>query len=229
MNNIIIAVPAIIGTILIYIFSIKIHKRYNYPFTLPILIATCLIILILLLTNVPYDTYMSGGNWISELLGPAVVALAYPLYKERMVLKNLLIPILSGTLVGSLFGVVTGVLLTKGFGFDAEIIYTISSKSVTTPVSMAITESLGGIVPLAAVFVMIAGISGGVLSKYVFTFIGIHHHLSKGIALGSSSHAIGTATALESSDLEGSISSIAMIISAMAVSVMTPWLLTILI
>ncbi|MFD1852045.1 LrgB family protein [Oceanobacillus bengalensis] len=228
MINILIGIISIIGTLLIYVLSIRLHKKFNYPFTLPILVATIILVIVLLTFDISYNTYMLGGDWVSELLGPAVVALAYPLYKERFLLKKLIMPIVCGTIAGGFVGVSTGVLLTKWAGFDSEIIFTISSKSVTTPVSMAITESLGGITPLAAVFVMIAGISGSVLSTYLFKYTGLKHYLGKGIALGSASHAIGTATALESSELEGSISSIAMILSAMLISIIAPGLVSIL-
>ncbi len=218
----------VLGTILIYKLSSIIHTKFHFPFTLPIFISTLIIIILLVALDIPYETYMVGGDWISELLGPAVVALAYPLYKERQLLKKLVMPILIGTSFGAVVGITTGVILAKWAGFEHEILYTISSKSVTTPVSMAITDSLGGITPLAAVFVMIAGISGAVLSSYIFKYTKIHHYLGRGIGLGSASHAIGTATALENSEVEGSISSIAMIISAMVVSIITPWVISIL-
>nr|WP_085994555.1 LrgB family protein [Oceanobacillus senegalensis] len=228
MINFFIEVIIIIATLLIYIGTVKVHKKMDNPFTLPILISTVVIILLLSLFRISYETYMTGGGWISELLGPAVVALAYPLYKERHLLKKLVIPIISGTLIGAFVGVTSGILLAKWAGFESEVIYTISSKSVTTPVSMAITESVGGITSLAAVFVMIAGIFGGVLSEYIFRLSKINHYVGKGIGLGSASHAIGTATALENSDIEGSISSIAMIISAVVVSIITPILINLL-
>lgn len=229
MINIVIGIVSLIGTLLIYQLSMKIHQKWDNPFTLPILLSTVLIIIILTIFQIPYKTYMLGGEWINQLLGPAVVALAYPLYKERQLLKKLITPIVCGTSVGAVTGISTGILLTKWSGFDKEIIYTISSKSVTTPVSMEITESIGGIVPLAAVFVMIAGIGGSMLSSSVFNLLKMDHYMGRGIALGSASHAIGTARALEYGDIEGSISSIAMILSAMIVSVITPWLVMVLI
>ena len=227
MMNVAISIVSLFGTLLIYHFSVKTHKKWDNPFTLPILLSTVIIIVFLTLFEIPYETYMLGGEWINQLLGPAVVALAYPLYKERLLLKKLIVPIVCGTTLGAVTGISTGILLTKWAGFDKEIISTISSKSVTTPVSMAITESIGGIVPLAAVFVMIAGIGGSMLSSAIFKFFKLDHYMGKGIALGSASHAIGTARALEYGDIEGSISSIAMILSAMIVSVITPWLIII--
>jgi len=228
MIHLLIGITAIIGTVITYYAALKIHHKYHYPFTLPMLIATIIIVLILLIIPISYETYMIGGEWINKLLGPAVVALAYPLYMERKLLKKMVVPILVGTCIGALVGISTGVLLAKWAGFGEEILLTISSKSVTTPISMAITESLDGITSLAAIFVMIAGVGGAVLHSYVYKYTKIHHYLGKGIGLGSASHGIGTAAALENSQLEGSISSIAMSISAVVVSVITPWMMNLL-
>jgi predicted murein hydrolase (TIGR00659 family) len=222
MTNLFIGSIAIIGTVIIYILSAKVHDRFSKPFTLPVLISTICIVIMLLIFDIPYTAYMTGGRWINEFLGPAVVALAYPLYLQRHTIKKLLIPILSGIIAGAVIGVLSGVLLAKWTGFSDEIIATVSTKSVTTPVSMAITESVGGIRPLAAILVMIAGISGAALNELLFKLFNIQHYIAKGIALGSASHAIGTATSMEKSLIQGSISSIAMVISAITVSIITP-------
>ncbi|RDW22455.1 hypothetical protein CWR48_01745 [Oceanobacillus arenosus] len=228
MTNLYIGLIAIIGTIIIYILSAKLHDRFAKPFTIPMLISTICIVIILLILNIPYATYMTGGRWVNEFLGPAVVSLAYPLYMQRHTIKKLFIPILSGIIAGAVIGVLSGVLLTKWTGFSDEIIATISTKSVTTPVSMAITKSIGGIRPLAAILVMIAGISGAVLNELIFKLFHIDHYIAKGIALGSASHAIGTATSMEKSLIQGSVSSIAMVISAITVSIITPGIIAVL-
>ncbi|MEW9675557.1 LrgB family protein [Lentibacillus sp. L22] len=225
MINLFIGVAAIIGTLLIYLFSIKVHQRINFSFTAPVIIATFLIIVGLLVFKIPYETYMVGGDWINKLLGPAVVALAYPLYQQRDTLRQLIIPILGGTLTGAVVGVSTGILLAKWAGFDKLIIYSLGPKSVTTPVAMAIADSTGGITPLAAVFVMIAGIGGVMISSFILKFFRVNHYLGKGVGLGCASHAMGTASAMESNPLEGSISTVAMVVSAVVVSIITPGLI----
>ncbi|RDW17405.1 LrgB family protein [Oceanobacillus chungangensis] len=229
MTNLYIGSIAIIGTVILYILSAKIHDRFAKPYTIPVLTSTVCIVIILLISDIPYAAYMTGGRWINEFLGPAVVALAYPLYMQRHTIIKLLIPILSGIIAGAVIGVLSGVFLAKWTGFSDEIIATISTKSVTTPVSMAITESIGGIRPLAAILVIIAGISGAVLNDLLFKLFKIHHYIAKGIALGSASHAIGTATSMEKSLIQGSVSSIAMVISAITVSIITPGIITFLV
>lgn len=228
MIDSLIAIAAITGTVGIYAAAVYIYKKFNSPFTIPIIIATVIIIAILLAFQIPYDTYMRGGEWINHMLGPAVVALAYPMYQRRGILKKMLVPILCGTMLGAAVGVSTGILLAKWSGFDQLIIHSLAPKSVTTPVAMAITDTLGGATPLAAVFVMIAGIGGVLISSTVMKYFRIHHPIGRGVGMGSASHAIGTATIMEHDQLAGSVSTIAMVVSAVVVSVITPGLVAVL-
>lgn len=215
---------AFVGTLVIYAFARGLHMKAARTFTLPVITSTFTILVILLAFRVPYDTYMIGGGWINELLGPAVVALAYPLYKQRDTLKQVAVPVICGTMVGAVVGISSGILMAKWAGFDQLIIYSLAPKSVTTPVAMAVSESLGGVTTLAAVFVMIAGIGGVLMSPFIFKYGRIDHYLGRGVGIGSASHGIGTSKALENSLLEGSISTIAMVVSAVAVSSLTPGL-----
>lgn len=226
--TILIGCMALLGTLVVYDLARRLYNRVGSPFLLPLAVSMVVIIFILLIGNISYETYMIGGEWINLLLGPAVVALAYPLYQQRETLRKLTIPIVVGTLFGAVIGVSTGILLAKWAHIDEAILYAVIPKSVTTPVSMAITESLGGATPLAAVFVMIAGIGGVLLSPLIFKYTGINHYVGRGVATGCGSHAIGTATIMKTNELEGSISTIAMVISAVVVSIITPGLIMLL-
>lgn len=217
-----IAFFAIVGTVFSYIIGRNVYNRFRTPLLLPISVATVLIIVVLLIGNITYEAYMVGAQWIHALLGPAVVSLAYPLYQHRALLKRLAFPILLGSFIGALIGIVTGLYLAKIANLEDELIYSLIPKSVTTPVAMDISESLGGIAPLAAVLVIIAGLTGALLGPTMFTIFRFRSELGRGVALGSASHAIGTAAAFENSELEGSISTIAMIVSAVFVSILTP-------
>jgi predicted murein hydrolase (TIGR00659 family) len=222
--NVVTGLLGIILTVTAYFAARRIHKKFTCPFTIPIILSTIFIIIFLAVFNAPYETYMIGGDWINELLGPAVVALAYPLYLHRRTLVKMAGPILIGTAAGAFIGVVSGLLLAKQAGFEEAILHSITTKSVTTPVAMAVTETLGGITSLAAVFVMIAGIGGALMYKYVFRLFRLQSNIGRGLALGSASHAIGTAEAMKNSQLEGSIGTIAMVVSAVVVSLITPGL-----
>ncbi|MGR9048114.1 LrgB family protein [Halobacillus faecis] len=224
MNDLLLATVVIILTIVIYQGALVAYRRFRRIYTAPIILSTVTIILLLLLFGFSYDTYMLGGKWIDYLLGPAVVALAFPLYQYRDLLKRMLLPILVGTSVGAFIGVTSGLLLSKWAGFSELIIHSIVPKSVTTPVAMSIAESSGGVMPLAAVFVMIAGIGGVLIHPMVMRYARLTHPLGKGVGMGSASHAIGTATSMERDPLEGSVSTIAMVLSAVIVSVLAPGL-----
>ena len=228
MINLFIGILTIIVTCCIYFLAKKLHGKLGYTFTVPVVTSTILIIAILLLFQVPYETFMIGGKWIKELQGPAVVALAYPLYMQRRILKKFLTPILIGSFIGPMVGISTGIFLAKLAGFEKEIIISLTTKSVTMPVAIAIVETLGGVTSLAAVFVLIAGFGGVLFSSIIYRILRIEHDIARSIGLGSGSHAIGISKALESSLREGSISTIAMVISAVAVSVLAPWLVELL-
>jgi len=215
----------IVFTVGVYFAMKALYHRFPSPFLLPILTSTVFSVLVLRLLNVSYETYMSGGKWIDELLGPAVVALAFPLYYQRNELKRYLWTILGAVFAGAIIGVLSGGLLACLFQLDKDVILSLMPKSVTTPVAMDITSIVGGIPSLTAVYVMIAGIFGAVFGPFLLNFFKIHHSLGVGIGLGAASHGIGTAKALEIGRLEGAISSIAMTLSAIVVSLLLPFIL----
>src|SRR5699024_12322856 len=152
-----------------------------------------------------YETYYVGAQWIDQLLGPAVVALAYPLYKQWNTLKKYMIPIGVGVVVGGVIGVSSGVLLAKWAGFKDTVIFSVTPKSVTTPIAMDIAREIGGAPSLAAVFVMIAGISGGVMGHTVLKWWRIDHLLGKGVGRGWASQARGESVAIADGELGGAI------------------------
>ncbi|WP_028784472.1 LrgB family protein [Thalassobacillus devorans] len=224
MNNFIIGLAVIVATTLLYWGSVTVYKKFRHIYTVPIISSTLVTIVILLTFQISYETYMIGGQWIDHLLGPAVVGLAYPLYQNRDILKRMLVPVVTGTFIGAVVGITSGLLLSKWAGFSELIINSIVPKSVTTPVAMAIAEATGGAMPLAAVFVMIAGIGGVLIHPFVWRSFRLTHYIGRGVGMGSASHAIGTATSMERDQLEGSISTIAMVLSAVLVSILAPGL-----
>lgn len=228
MTNLFIGFITIVATCCIYLIAKRLHKRWGYPFTVPIVTSTFFFIIILLVFQISYETFMIGGQWIKEPQGPAVVALAYPLYKQRDILKKYLTPILIGSFAGVFIGISVGIFLAKSAGFEEAIIISLTTKSVTMPVAIAINETLGGVTTLAAIFVMIAGFGGIFFSSVIYKMFRINDDVAKSVGLGCGSHALGISKALESGLREGSISTIAMIVSAVTVSVLAPWLVELL-
>lgn len=212
----------ILVTIAAYLAMAKVYKRYSYSVLIPVLTATTIIIVILSLFHISYDSYMVGGQWISSLLGPSVVALAYPLYNQRRFLLDNLLPIIGGVLVGASSGMVSVALLAKLFRIEHSLALSLIPKSLTTPVAIEVARGLGGSASLAVVCVMIAGIFGAIVAPSIFKLARVHTPIGRGIALGSASHAIGTAKAAEYGELTFSMSSITMALSAIIGSVLGP-------
>ena len=172
--------------------------------------------------HISYKDYMIGGQWINSLLGPAVVALAYPLYKQRRVLIKYMFPIIGGVLAGLFSGMVSGLLFAELFGISRSLILSIIPKSITTPVAIQIASGIGGVPSMTVVFVMIAGFSGVILGPLLLKWIRIRSSLGKGIAFGSASHALGTSKAMEYGELTVSMSSVSMTLCAVLGSVFGP-------
>lgn len=209
-------------TIIAYLLARKFYQRFPYPFFVPVLIATVIIISVLLLSDYPYEQYMKDVSLISELLGVAIVALGYPLYKQWKVIQKYLIPILFGTFIGTYLGLESGRMLAKWFQFDDSVTYSLIVKSVTTPVAIEITSEIGGIRALAAVFVMIAGISCVVLGPFLLKWLKIDQPLEIGIGYGCAAHVLGTSKSLEFGEEAAAVSSVSMTFCAIFASFLTP-------
>jgi predicted murein hydrolase (TIGR00659 family) len=222
VQELFIALFIIIATVALYLVMAKVYVRFSYPILIPVLTTTVFVILLLLAFHISYDEYMIGGKWINSLLGPAVVALAYPLYKQREMLVKYSIPIIGGVFVGLFAGMISGLVFAEVFGIDRSLILSIVPKSITTPVAIQIATGLGGVPSMTVVFVMIAGFSGVILGPLLLKWIRIKSSLGKGIALGSASHALGTSKAFEYGELTVSMSSVSMTLSAVLGSVFGP-------
>ncbi|GGP14833.1 LrgB family protein [Oceanobacillus neutriphilus] len=222
MSSFFIGIVTIAGAFILYQFSKKMYSVKPSPFTMPIFLSTATIVIFLILTGIPYETFMIGGQWIDIFLGPIVVSLAVPLYREIHLIKKYAGAISIGIFAGSLTGVFTGIAGAKLLGFEGWLIQSVAAKSVTAPIAISITDTAGGNVSLAAVFVMIAGVSGAMFGPVILKICRIQHPIAKGLSFGTASHAIGTAKALENSKIEGAISVLSMTISAVIVSFLVP-------
>lgn len=222
MQQSLLAIIIIIGTVFVYLAMAKLYIRFPNPIFIPVLTATVLIILLLLLFHIKYSDYMVGGKWIDSLLGPAVVALAYPLYKNRHILISYIYPIIVGVFIGLFSGMISGILFAKVFGINRDLILSIIPKSITTPVAIQIASDLGVDPSMTIVFVMIAGFSGVILGPLFLKWSRINSSIGKGIAFGSASHALGTSKAFEYGELTASISSVSMTLCAVLGSIFGP-------
>lgn len=210
------------STVLLFILLNRLYLKVGHPLLLPILTATCITVLILLVFNIPYETYMEGGQWISKMLGPAVVALAFPLYNQRELIFKYKYSIITSIIVAMLAGLISVVALLLLFGSSKEFILTSLPKSLTTPVAMQVSDIVGGIPPLTAVMVMVAGFTGAILGPVLFKLFKIDTAISRGVAMGSASHGVGLTKLKEYSEEDLSIGSLSMGLSAVVGAFIIP-------
>ena len=188
------------------------RKKTGLSFMNPLLISIILVIAFLLLTGVSYQTYAEGANAISFLLTPATICLAVPLYKQFNLLKKNWKAVVAGVVSGVVSSLVCILLLALLFKFDHQTYVTFLPKSITTAIGMGVTEELGGYVSLAVVVIVITGVIGNVIAEWVLKLFKIEEPIAKGIAIGSSSHAVGTDKAMEIGQIEGAMSSLSIVV-----------------
>lgn len=215
-------------SVLSYEIGLYINRKLRTPIANPLLIATLLMCGLLLATGTSTDTYNTGGAFISMFLTPATVALAIPIYRQSETLKKHLLPILLGAFVGSLASMGSVFLLCKLFGLNGQIIASLLPKSVTTPIGVEVSRSLGGIPSITAIAIVITGLFGAVFLPGFLGKLGASHPVTVGIAIGTSSHAVGTSRAIELGETEGAMSGLAIgiagLLTALVASVLVLFL-----
>jgi len=213
---------AILVTFLIFNISSMIYKKFKLIFFNPVLLSITLIIFILKVINLDYETYFKGARIISFFLGPSVVALGVPLYLQFEEIKKRGISIIISILSGSIVGISTAALTAKLLGASKEVVASIAPKSVTTPIAMGIAEKIGGMPSLTAAIVIATGVLGAVIGPAFLKLTKIKDKVAVGLAIGSASHGIGTARAFEEGQLEGATSSLAICLNGIATAIFTP-------
>ncbi|GIQ70353.1 LrgB family protein [Xylanibacillus composti] len=214
-------------TIIMYALSLWANRKF--PRVHPLLLCSAGIILLLIMFQVPYEHYAVGGEWIKFLLGPATVALAVPLYKHWKLIRANSLPIVIAVLAGSLTGVGATVLLLRGLGGSEAVILSALPRIATTPISVAISTRQGGIAELTAVFTVLTGLLGSMVSTTFLQRLGIRSDMAIGLATGTAAHGIGTAKVLKDSELQGAYSSLAMGLTGIWLSLISPVLYALLV
>ncbi|KMJ57796.1 hypothetical protein AB685_13180 [Bacillus sp. LL01] len=212
----------ILITIVLFLGMRSLYNRVRNPVFNPVATTTLVLIIGLMVSDISYDTYMLGGWWIQELLGPAVVALAYPLYYQRKKILRYRFPLFVGLLSGISIGIISGLLYVKAATLSPAYSASFLPKSVTSPIAMDIAAITGGIPSLAAALVILSGIIGAVFGPMLMKRMGVSHYLGVGVALGCAAHGIGTAKAMEYGEEEAAFSSISMTLSALIYALVLP-------
>jgi predicted murein hydrolase (TIGR00659 family) len=215
-------------TILLYSGAKHFYKRKPKIYLSPLVTAPILIVTLLLAAKIPYDTYNSGAKWLSLMLQPATIGFAVPLYKYRATLKKHAVEIILSVLFGSVVAIISSVWLAEAFSINTELVDSLIPRSVTTPIAMDISEMLGGIPSITAVFVIITGLLGSLLGPFVIRFFKIETEIGRGVLFGTGAHAVGTSKAFEFSSATGTISSLSMILAAIITVCAAPFIVPLL-
>lgn len=210
-------------TLVAYQAGVLLYRRANLnPLFNPVLTAVLLIIAILVGTGTTYPSYFEGAQFVHFLLGPATVALAVPLYRQFEHVRRSFLAIVVSIVSGSAAGALSAVAIAWVAGASRDTLVSLAPKSVTAPVAMGITEQLGGLPSLTAVLVILTGILGAMLGPIVLNRLGIVDWRARGLAIGTASHGIGTARALQVNGIAGAFSGLAMGFNALATAVLLP-------
>lgn len=205
----------VVVSVLAYQAGLWIKRKWKLAVFNPLLISIFLVIAVLLIFDVDYERYNEGAKYLSYLLTPATVCLAIPLYEQLEQLKKNAKAIAAGILSGVLSSLVSVLALAAAFGLSHEEYVTLLPKSITTAIGMGVSEELGGIVTITVAVIIVTGVLGNVIAELVCKIFRIHEPVAKGIAIGSASHAIGTAKAMEMGEVEGAMSSLSIAVSGL--------------
>ena len=205
-----------------YMLGMYIKKKTKLDLANPLLIAIVLCILFLLGTGVDYETYQKSASYLSYLLTPATVALAIPLYRQMELLKKNKKAILVGSLAGTLTSLLSVLLLSLLFRFSHEEYVTLLPKSITTAIGMGVSEELGGYVTITVASIIMTGVLGNIIAVAMCRVLRLKSPVARGLMIGTASHAIGTAKALEIGEVEGALSSLAIVLAGLMTVVLAP-------
>lgn len=200
-------------TLLSYGIGAALKKKLRLPVFNPLLVAIILTILFLSLFRVDYEAYNEGAKYISFLLTPATICLAVPLYEQFELLRKNYRAVLAGIFSGVLTSLCSILILAKLFRLDHASYVTLLPKSITTAIGMGVSGELGGYVPITVAVIIVTGVIGNMFAETIRRVFRIRDPIAKGIAIGTSSHAVGTAKAMEMGDVEGAMSSLSIVVS----------------
>ncbi|MGF3102972.1 LrgB family protein [Rossellomorea sp. DUT-2] len=209
-------------TVLYFIFGVKIHRLWPNPVTIPIFISTIALIVTLLIIDMPYEQYADFTSFITYLLGPATVALAYPLYQHRKLLVQHVQPILFGILSGSGMSMLISYFFSMWLGIPSEWSRSLLIKTITTPVAVDIGKVIEANIEVIPTVVIVTGMFGAMIIPSILKWLHVKHPIAKGLPFGVISHGVGTAQAIKEGEREGAVSGAAMALTATIMSFVIP-------
>lgn len=213
---------AVALTLVAFALGSFLHSKTKAAWCNPLLWGSIFVMIVLSVLDIPYGDYKAGAAPLTYLLFPATVSLAIPLYEQWELLKRNVLAIFAGITAGVLTSV--GSVLLFSWLFRLDGVYTVSflPKSVTTAIGVDVATELGGLPSLTAAVIILTGILGNLLAVGLCKLLRIHNPIAKGIAIGTSSHAIGTSKALELGQLEGAMSSLSIAVAGILTAILCP-------
>jgi predicted murein hydrolase (TIGR00659 family) len=209
-------------TIITFLLARSISRKINHPLANPLLISLVIIIPALLYFEIPYAEYKKENAVFVYLLQPAVVALAYPLYEQYPEIRRNWKIIFLACGLGSALSMITSASIAVVLNTDMTLVASIMGKSVTTPIAMEVSSQLGGEPAIAAILVLIVGVFGAIFAYPIYQILGISHPISRGLTMGTVSHALGTATCIEKDQRDAAFSSLALVLCGVITSLLAP-------
>lgn len=200
-------------------------KSGENPLVNSVAIAMVILIALLWATGTDYQRYFDGAQFVHFMLGPAVVALAVPLYEHRREVRRTILPIVVALLAGATTAVVSAVAIAVALGASVETITSLAPKSVTSPIAMGIAERIGGLASLTAGLVIITGILGAIIGTPLFNAMRVKDWRARGFAMGVTAHGIGTARAFQVNDVAGTFAAIALGLNGVVTAILVPLLI----
>lgn len=209
------ATIGVVISLLAYQIGMFLRKKTKMDICNPFMISIILVIAFLLIFDIDYENYNQSARYLSYLLTPVTVSLAIPLYEKLDLLKKHFGAIIVGILAGVLTSLISILGMSYLFHLSHNEYVTLLPKSITTAIGMGVSEELGGYVSITAASIMITGILGNIIGEFICKCFRIKHAISKGLALGTSSHAIGTSKAMELGEIEGAMSSLSIVVAGL--------------
>ncbi|HYE51378.1 MAG TPA: LrgB family protein [Azospirillaceae bacterium] len=213
-------------TLLAYLAGVRLHEAAGRsPLLNPVLVAVALVVALLQLTGTPYERYFDGAQFVQFLLGPATVALAVPLWRNRAEVRRSLLPLAAALLAGSATAIASAVAIASALGAAPSTVASLAPKSATSPIAMGVAEQIGGVPSMTAALVIATGILGAVAGRPLLRLAGLADPRAEGTALGLAAHGIGTAAAFQANPLAGTFAGIAMALNGLLTAVLVPLVL----
>lgn len=212
-------------TTLAFSIGLIVQKKFKLKLLNPIIVSVAMIIIFLKLTGIEYDTYNRGAQLISVFLTSATVCLAVPLYEKLQLLKDNLSAVLAGILAGVVANLLTIWGVCVAFNLDKTIFATMAPKSITTAIGIALSEETGGVVNITVAMIVITGNTGYLLAEAMIRIFKIKSSVAKGIAIGTSTHVLGTSKAVELGEVEGAMSGLAVAVAGIVTVIVVPLLI----